>query len=55
MLALNNYRYGGLVGAGLIDEKDVVYEGGAVRDMTTEYVAQLDAPLELVATTTGRC
>ena len=48
VLALNNYRYGGLVGAGLIDEKDVVYEGGAVRDMITEYVAQLDAPLEPV-------
>ncbi|MCI9121207.1 MAG: LysM peptidoglycan-binding domain-containing protein [Oscillibacter sp.] len=45
VLALNNYRYGGLVSAGLINEKDVVYEGGAVRDMITEYVASLDGPL----------
>lgn len=45
VLALNNYRYGGLVSAGLISEADVVYEGGAVRDMITEYVAALDGPL----------
>ena len=45
ILALNNYRYGGLVSAGLLDEKDVVYEGGAVRDMITEYVESLDGPL----------
>lgn len=44
-LALNNYRYGGLVGAGLINESDVYYEGGAVRDMITDYVAALDGPL----------
>lgn len=44
-LALNNYRFGGLVSAGLIDEKDVYYEGGAVRDMISEYVASLDGPL----------
>jgi 2',3'-cyclic-nucleotide 2'-phosphodiesterase/3'-nucleotidase len=48
VLALNNYRYGGLVSAGLIHEADVVYEGGAVRDMITEYVAALGAPLEPV-------
>ncbi len=48
VLALNNYRYGGLVGAGLIDEANVVYEGGAVRDMITEYVANLGKPLEPV-------
>lgn len=45
VLALNNYRYGGLVSAGLIKESDVVYEGGAVRDMITDYVASLDGPL----------
>ena len=45
VLALNNYRYGGLVSAGLINEADVVYEGGAVRDMITEYVESLDGPL----------
>ena len=45
ILALNNYRYGGLVSAGLISEADVVYEGGAVRDMITEYVESLDGPL----------
>ena len=45
VLALNNYRYGGLVSAGLINEADVVYEGGAVRDMITEYVEALDGPL----------
>jgi len=45
ILALNNYRYGGLVSAGLINESDVVYEGGAVRDMITEYVEALDGPL----------
>ena len=45
VLALNNYRYGGLVSAGLIQESDVVYEGGAVRDMITEYVAGLSEPL----------
>ncbi|WP_295761564.1 5'-nucleotidase C-terminal domain-containing protein [uncultured Oscillibacter sp.] len=45
ILALNNYRYGGLVSAGLINESDVVYEGGAVRDMITEYVESLDGPL----------
>ena len=45
ILALNNYRYGGLVSAGLINEADVVYEGGAVRDMITEYVEALDGPL----------
>lgn len=45
ILALNNYRYGGLVSAGLINEADVVYEGGAVRDMITEYVESLDGPL----------
>ena len=48
VLALNNYRYGGLVGAGLINEADVVYEGGAVRDMITDYVAKLGKPLEPV-------
>ena len=31
VLALNNYRYGGLVSAGLLNESGVVYEGGAVR------------------------
>jgi len=45
ILALNNYRYGGLVSAGLLNESDVVYEGGAVRDMITEYVEALDGPL----------
>nr|WP_325199997.1 5'-nucleotidase C-terminal domain-containing protein [uncultured Oscillibacter sp.] len=45
VLALNNYRYGGLVSAGLLNEADVVYEGGAVRDMITEYVESLDGPL----------
>ncbi len=45
VLALNNYRYGGLVSAGLINAEDVVYEGGAVRDMITEYVANLGEPL----------
>ena len=45
VLALNNYRYGGLVSSGLIRESDVVYEGGAVRDMITEYVAGLSGPL----------
>ena len=45
ILAPNNYRYGGLVSAGLINEADVVYEGGAVRDMITEYVEALDGPL----------
>ena len=45
VLALNNYRYGGLVSAGLINEEDVVYEGGAIRDMITEYVESLDGPL----------
>jgi 2',3'-cyclic-nucleotide 2'-phosphodiesterase/3'-nucleotidase len=45
VLALNNYRYGGLVTAGLLNESDVVYEGGAVRDMITDYVASLDGPL----------
>jgi 2',3'-cyclic-nucleotide 2'-phosphodiesterase/3'-nucleotidase len=45
VLALNNYRYGGLVTAGLLNESDVVYEGGAVRDMITEYVASLKTPL----------
>ncbi len=45
VLALNNYRYGGLVSSGLINEADVVYEGGAVRDMITEYVESLDGPL----------
>lgn len=45
VLALNNYRYGGLVSKGLLNESDVVYEGGAVRDMITEYVEKLDGPL----------
>lgn len=45
VLALNNYRYGGLVNAGLLKESDVVYEGGAIRDMITEYVAALKTPL----------
>lgn len=45
VLALNNYRYGGLVSAGLLNESDVVYEGGAVRDMITDYVASLGGPL----------
>lgn len=45
VLALNNYRYGGLVSAGLLKESDVVYEGGAVRDMITEYVVALKGPL----------
>jgi 2',3'-cyclic-nucleotide 2'-phosphodiesterase/3'-nucleotidase len=45
ILALNNYRYGGLVTAGLLNEEDVVYEGGAIRDMITDYVASLDGPL----------
>ncbi|MEG1879547.1 MAG: 5'-nucleotidase C-terminal domain-containing protein, partial [Pseudoflavonifractor sp.] len=40
-LALNNYRYGGLVKAGMINAADVTYEGGAVRDMITDYVAKL--------------
>ncbi len=44
-LALNNYRYGGLTGAGLIKPEDVYYEGGAVRDMISEYVAKLGKPL----------
>ncbi len=44
-LALNNYRYGGLVTAGLINEADVYYEGGAVRDMISDYVAALSEPL----------
>jgi len=45
VLALNNYRYGGLVTAGLLNEADVVYEGGAIRDMITDYVAALKTPL----------
>ena len=45
VVALNNYRYGGLVSAGLLNESDVVYEGGAVRDMITDYVASLQGPL----------
>lgn len=45
VLALNNYRYGGLVAAGLLNESDVVYEGGAVRDMISDYVASLSGPL----------
>lgn len=45
VLALNNYRYGGLVTAGLLKESDVVYEGGAIRDMITDYVAALKTPL----------
>ncbi len=45
VLALNNYRYGGLVNAGLLNESDVVYEGGAIRDMITDYVAGLKTPL----------
>ena len=45
VLALNNYRYGGLVTAGLLNESDVVYEGGAVRDMITNYVAAMKTPL----------
>lgn len=45
VLALNNFRYGGLVSAGLLNESDVVYEGGAVRDMITDYVASLQGPL----------
>lgn len=45
VLALNNYRYGGLVNAGLLNESDVVYEGGAIRDMITDYVASLKTPL----------
>ncbi|MBQ9238103.1 MAG: 5'-nucleotidase C-terminal domain-containing protein [Treponema sp.] len=45
VLAVNNYRYGGLVTAGLIREEQVVYEGGAIRDMITEYVQQLDGAL----------
>jgi 2',3'-cyclic-nucleotide 2'-phosphodiesterase/3'-nucleotidase len=45
VLALNNYRYGGLVTAGLLNESDVVYEGGAIRDMITDYVAALKTPL----------
>ncbi len=44
-LALNNYRYGGLTNAGLISASDVVYEGGAVRDMIGDYVAALTGPL----------
>lgn len=42
ILAINNYRYGGLVTAGLLNEKDVVYEGGAIRDMVTNYVKSLN-------------
>jgi 2',3'-cyclic-nucleotide 2'-phosphodiesterase/3'-nucleotidase len=42
VLALNNYRYGGLVTAGLLNASDVVYEGGAIRDMITEYVKSLN-------------
>ena len=45
VLALNNYRYGGLVAAGLLNESDVVYEGGAVRDMISDYVASLSGSL----------
>lgn len=45
VLALNNYRYGGLVTAGLLNESDVVYEGGAVRDMISDYVASLPGAL----------
>lgn len=44
-LALNNYRYGGLSAAGYFSKADVVYEGGAVRDMVTDYVANLSEPL----------
>ncbi len=48
VLALNNYRYGGLSAAGLIssDPADVVYDSAAtasvpaVRDMISEYVAK---------------
>lgn len=48
VLALNNYRYGGLTAAGLIssDPADVVYDSAAtssvpaVRDMISEYVAK---------------
>lgn len=48
VLALNNYRYGGLAAAGLIssDPADVVYDSAAtasvpaVRDMISEYVAK---------------
>ncbi|MBP7059690.1 MAG: 5'-nucleotidase C-terminal domain-containing protein [Lachnospiraceae bacterium] len=43
ILAINNYRYGGLVTAGLLNEKDVVYEGGAIRDMVTNYVKGLNS------------
>ena len=44
-LAMNNYRYGGLSSKGLISAADVVYEGGAVRDMITDYVSSLTGPL----------
>ncbi|MEG1683907.1 MAG: 5'-nucleotidase C-terminal domain-containing protein, partial [Oscillospiraceae bacterium] len=42
-LALNNYRYGGLKAAGMIDgsAEAVVYEGGAIRDMIGAYVAKV--------------
>jgi 2',3'-cyclic-nucleotide 2'-phosphodiesterase (5'-nucleotidase family)/LysM repeat protein len=50
VLALNNYRYGGLSASGMIsaDPKDVVYDSAAtasvpaVREMISEYVAELD-------------
>lgn len=46
VLALNNYRYGGLVTAGLINAEDVTYNSGlAVRDLISEYVAELGKPL----------
>jgi 2',3'-cyclic-nucleotide 2'-phosphodiesterase/3'-nucleotidase len=44
-LAMNNYRYGGLSSAGLINASDVVYEGGAVREMIGDYVASLTGSL----------
>ncbi len=50
VLALNNYRYGGLAASGMIsaDSKDLVYDSAvtaivpAVRDMISEYVAKID-------------
>ena len=44
VLALNNYRYSGLVGAGLLNADDLVYDSNAtasipaVRDMISQYV-----------------
>lgn len=48
VLALNNYRYGGLASDGIIDEKDLVFDSTidmadtpAVRDMISLYARQM--------------